>query len=567
MINKIFSKTDKFFVFFLLICFSVLLLFVYFDFPSFRFDSFEDSVQVIDDWSVLIDNEEYSYSSLPQKVPVQGKVVMTRTLDSNIISDYEETVLMIKSYYSNMTASIDGNIIYSYPMSTVNPIGNDTPSSQHLIPISSADYGKVLTLEVKPSGNSESVKVYPAYLGTKSQIIINCLEQDAVRIIINCISLFCGTLLIIFYFILHKHFSNVSILWLGIFLLCYALWDCTFSDFILLIAENKYLIYMLSYITFSFLIIPWIYFAYTLNKKRHSLIYHVLIFFSSIIALLTFALHVLSIADYHETFFLLDISVGVGAVVSILLLIIDYFKYKDFGKYSIAGSIAFLIFLFLDMFLYFIRGRSRDGLVVSAGLLFFSIFYLIDIADAMIKFVVTQSKYNAMEKAAYMDSLTNIANRRAFDNQLDIYEAHVSHQKGFSLNAVSMIMFDTNNLKMLNDIHGHQSGDFMLIELAKSLTSYFGNLGTVYRIGGDEFVVICENSSIEELQKILQQFETEINQNENSSVNTSYGLSVFDQNQDTNLYSLFARAEEKMYQYKKEYKKNHPQTIKTTNQS
>lgn len=108
---------------------------------------------------------------------------------------------------------------------------------------------------------------------------------------------------------------------------------------------------------------------------------------------------------------------------------------------------------------------------------------------------ITDKKYHMhreskLEKQALQDSLTGLPNRRAYDNAL----ARIGEQD--SLENISIIALDVNYLKKTNDSLGHAAGDELLIGAARCIENSFGKIGTCFRIGGDEFMVIIEREEI-----------------------------------------------------------------------
>ena len=88
---------------------------------------------------------------------------------------------------------------------------------------------------------------------------------------------------------------------------------------------------------------------------------------------------------------------------------------------------------------------------------------------------------------AFQDQLTGLANRQLFNDQLAQAMRRPRHI------AVDVILLDLDDFKEVNDIHGHQAGDQMLIETARRLRSCVRPNDTVGRLGGDEFVVLLTN--------------------------------------------------------------------------
>ncbi len=94
---------------------------------------------------------------------------------------------------------------------------------------------------------------------------------------------------------------------------------------------------------------------------------------------------------------------------------------------------------------------------------------------------------------AFYDSLTQLANRRLLSDRLAM--AMATGQRSGQHGAVMVL--DLDNFKPLNDEHGHEAGDLLLIEVSKRLKASVREIDTVARIGGDEFVVVVNNLGLD----------------------------------------------------------------------
>jgi diguanylate cyclase (GGDEF)-like protein len=101
------------------------------------------------------------------------------------------------------------------------------------------------------------------------------------------------------------------------------------------------------------------------------------------------------------------------------------------------------------------------------------------------------ARISSLEHLADEDSLTPVANRRAFVRQLTRMIAY-THRYGAP---ASMIYFDVNNMKQINDAHGHPAGDAALRHIATVLRDNIRSSDTVGRLGGDEFGVILARAN------------------------------------------------------------------------
>ncbi|SHF75794.1 diguanylate cyclase (GGDEF) domain-containing protein [Marinomonas polaris DSM 16579] len=109
-----------------------------------------------------------------------------------------------------------------------------------------------------------------------------------------------------------------------------------------------------------------------------------------------------------------------------------------------------------------------------------------------------------LESLSLTDSLTNIANRRAFDQRL-LVELSSDKSSRYDL---SILLIDVDYFKQYNDTYGHISGDEALQKIASSLESIINKeTDLLARYGGEEFVVILPNKSAKQAEEIAQQMK------------------------------------------------------------
>jgi len=154
------------------------------------------------------------------------------------------------------------------------------------------------------------------------------------------------------------------------------------------------------------------------------------------------------------------------------------------------------------------------------------------------------------KKLAYMDLLTGYENRMAFEQRLR--EAGAQRERGKS---VTMVIFDVNNLKTVNDTLGHKQGDAYLKNTADILSQHIGPSGSLFRIGGDEFATIFVDTGAAEVESILTRIRSEKRQVlRNCPFSCACGAATYDKEVDKTMRDLFARADKEMYDDKKRQK-------------
>ncbi|MEI8029807.1 MAG: GGDEF domain-containing protein [Comamonadaceae bacterium] len=97
-----------------------------------------------------------------------------------------------------------------------------------------------------------------------------------------------------------------------------------------------------------------------------------------------------------------------------------------------------------------------------------------------------QRNAEEIRQLAFYDSLTNLANRHLLHDRIQ-HTVAASKRTGFY---AALLFLDLDNFKPLNDTHGHEAGDLLLLEVASRLKGCVREIDTVARFGGDEFVVL-----------------------------------------------------------------------------
>jgi diguanylate cyclase (GGDEF)-like protein len=105
-----------------------------------------------------------------------------------------------------------------------------------------------------------------------------------------------------------------------------------------------------------------------------------------------------------------------------------------------------------------------------------------------------------IHQLAFNDTLTKLPNRRLLSERLN--QSMVSSQRSGRYGA--LMFMDLDNLKPLNDTHGHDAGDALLVEVATRLVSCIRAMDTVARFGGDEFVVLLRELAVDKTESSAQ---------------------------------------------------------------
>jgi len=160
-----------------------------------------------------------------------------------------------------------------------------------------------------------------------------------------------------------------------------------------------------------------------------------------------------------------------------------------------------------------------------------------------------QNELHKARSEAIHDALTGLFNRRAFE----LESAELNEQKM----PYSIVMFDIDHFKNVNDSYGHSFGDLVVKAVAQTALKTFPKSCHVYRLGGDEFVVILKNTTIGPAVRLANScrqntmrinIRTIHNNEVVSSIRTSFGVAQW--NGRTSFAETLERADQMLYKAK-----------------
>lgn len=175
------------------------------------------------------------------------------------------------------------------------------------------------------------------------------------------------------------------------------------------------------------------------------------------------------------------------------------------------------------------------------------------LASCLLVLMLSQVLKEKYEKEKYIytsntDELTKCLNRHAYE--ADIQKLDLNSEWVY-------ISLDLNGLKQTNDKMGHSAGDELICAASSCMKFAFASYGKIYRIGGDEFVVLL-NQSVSDLQHILKVFDSTISNwhgKYSNSMSVSYGIVQSSEQEFDSILSVSKLADERMYKNKSNYYK------------
>ncbi|MBQ3434593.1 MAG: GGDEF domain-containing protein, partial [Selenomonadaceae bacterium] len=157
-----------------------------------------------------------------------------------------------------------------------------------------------------------------------------------------------------------------------------------------------------------------------------------------------------------------------------------------------------------------------------------------------------------MHELAHKDALTGLKNKTAYTEKTAKLDKDIAAGRA----EFCIIMIDINFLKRVNDTYGHEYGNIYLINAGKLACSVFGE-ENVYRIGGDEFVVVLKDNQLSLVSENVAKFRGMVDKFKDNTklepwekVSAAVGVAYYNEGTDKAAEEVFKRADADMYQNK-----------------
>ena len=169
-----------------------------------------------------------------------------------------------------------------------------------------------------------------------------------------------------------------------------------------------------------------------------------------------------------------------------------------------------------------------------------------DLYGVIMSDITEQERYKKeLESLAIKDTLTGIGNRRYFHQKLD---EQILFTQRYN-NPFSLIIFDVDFFKKVNDNYGHDIGDQVLIEYTKYIASMLRDTDIFCRIGGEEFIVILPNTTKDKAYILAQKLREKVeNYKKVLPITMSFGVTGYEKGDDD--ISIYKRVDVALYKAK-----------------
>ena len=224
-------------------------------------------------------------------------------------------------------------------------------------------------------------------------------------------------------------------------------------------------------------------------------------------------------------------------------------RYFTVAMFGVAMIIAIIAQIFEPLLPFYSMGYMLGGCVLHTFVVEDEKDeYLRELEEALRRYAQQKRELGKAKHAINTDILTGARSKNAYIETVNKIDLRISLSR---MSEFAVGVFDVNGLKRVNDTLGHEAGNKYIISAFELISNVFRN-SPVFRIGGDEFVVILERNDYKDRDSLLSAFNQQIENNLYSDkVIVSAGCSEFEPQEDKNFVDVFKRADSNMYRRKK----------------
>lgn len=458
----------------------------------------------------------------------------------------ENLVFSMENSWAALEVFLDGQEIYAFE-----DIYREHGNRRHWVELPGDSSGKELSVRITESKKFvDRIMKKPIYLGEKNAIFYRSLSSGFYALIFFFLTLI-SILVSFFYRISFRADMSKKSLrrmqFLDLFILDVGIWVLTDSQIMQLFTGRTSIVSLVSFVTFLLMPLFIILFVKEMMVYRWK-VFDILLGIGSVNTAVILGVYLFRWRRFINGSFYSMFFIVITIIIILEKSIIEIKKYKNQGIKKVVIGFALLSLCgIVSLILFYSKSPVNYvyfyclGFFVFMGCLIWAVF------DEVYYYVEESAKAKIYRKMIYIDVMTGMENRTAFEKMLG---------DDVSAEGIAYIVFDNDNLKVINDNCGHQAGDLLLRETAKCIRKVFGKFGRCFRIGGDEFLVMLREMTEDGIKESLDYFDREvdkINKEGKTHIEISYGY-FFCEDASMTLNELFEKADANMYLKKRRVK-------------
>lgn len=496
-------------------------------------------------------NKDYINLPITIKCMEEEKLIIEKNISTE---GYTNPTLLIRNELQSIDIIIDGSYVKKIRKSDKQLFGKEAESDWTFveIPVNKKDVQVKLVFSSEYYGYNG--KINGIILGDKSDEIIYIIANGSIKLFSSIVLLSIGIFLI-FIYIGSSKYSDLNykiILYLGFINVITALRTLLDSKILELFISDVIPRGEIKIVCIFLLPVVFLKFVMKTCKAEYINILNLKLKLILSYIVVSSILHMLNIIHYMESIIIFH---GLCIVIYILCMIISIKDMDSIKSYDIKIYLGIILLAttgFLDLVLYYNYGQLKynnlfEWTIITCNMIFA---YYSGKKAKQFFYVGYFGEKNVDYR--YIDSLTGLLNRMAFDIKMYEINRSLKEYLGYSL-----FVFNLNNLKKINDTLGYFEGNRYIKNNVNVLLNIFESYGELYRINADEFVLIANRripiSKCEE--KLHLYVERTMPERKIDLIGISYGYSKIT-NKNINIYQVLSKAEMNMIKLKNRLKQS-----------
>lgn len=463
----------------------------------------------------------------------------------------KEDVFVFRTRYDSIRVWADGRLVYESVHEKRCAVG----SQYHVVSANSFEGASLLRLELTRYGTDGDWQLSSVLLDHPDSVWLH-LIRFYFPAIVFCVFSLLFTLLLTFvsvFMVFERTPGAAAVLSLAAFTFLSGLWILLDSKITTLSGGNYALTYYFSYCVFYLMMVPFLIHIRLILESRNRFLQYLPWAFA-VNAAVCMGLHGAGLYPIHKTTAVLHILLLVSILCSGWELFHSWVRRKR-RSVTFFGILLLLIAGVVSLALYYTGNlpATNQAALYSWAFLILILCMTMDTVFSFGRFYKQRQYMELYQQLAMQDSMTLLQNRNA-------YEIHIKKLAARPPRKLTMILFDVDNLKTINDVHGHQAGDQVIYLSAMCIREIFESAGNCFRIGGDEYCVILASSSadvterLERLERLLKERLAKT-----AATTISYGwaereFADGERNAMDKLMEMKAEADNNLYEQKRERK-------------
>jgi len=474
-----------------------------------------------------------------------------RILSITLPGEFDKPLsLLFKTTHTAVKATVGRETVYSYGYEGVPSFMTSPGAVWHIVDVPEGSAGKSLSIYI--------TAVYEDYFGNDPVIRYGSREGCAMEILtsnlpiilINSIILFVGVVCLLLHglgWMRKSSLAKNSFLFVGLFALSIAVWSLCQSGFLQFLIPDGPTLYLIDFFSFYLFPVTFNLFLASICRQKSETVFCFLAAGYMLQLTLFGALQILGVADLFETLRFGHMLMAVNAFCVFYFVHYEIYKEKnEMAKKFRTPLYVVITFGVAELITYYINDFRTTSVFLPIGTIVFIFMLTSQLVTQYYNSLLEEQKMAYFKKLANTDMLTEVFNRNAYEDTLKNLE-----QQEMRLRTTCVVLFDINNMKQINDVYGHASGDIALKTCCRCILSAFGEDGSCYRIGGDEFVYLCHNR--DNLPHCAARFG-EIVRSEAKQLSFPFrvaiGYACYNPDTDLTLRDVIRRSDEMMYRNK-----------------